>query len=530
MRVMKNIRKVENHINNMTKTVVTGLSLSLLLSVNSGLTLLANACEQHKNSAQGDVAKASTAVSEAWRKKPPTLPEPRSFHLPTIEKYTLDNGLKVELVQDKRVPFVTVALGFRVGKDFDPQNKKGLSGLTGDMLTEGTDKKSSKQIAEAVDFIGGSIGANCDYDFTTISGSSLSNYQDRLFGLMSDVLLHPSFPQDELNLKKTNLLQELAVKRSEPEFLLNERFQSVLYGKHPYATLMPSASDIKNIERADLVKFHQEHFSPDNSILLVLGDFQNDKIKALVEKSFGSQVWKKEKLEQAEKEPMPEYSGRKIFLVDRPGSVQTALKLGNRSFKRSDSDYYSALVAGQILGGSSHSRLFNNIRENKGYTYGAYSRFSARKDPGTFSAFADVRTEVTAPSVQEFLYELDKIRNLKVSDEELKAAKAYLVGSFQLGLETQSGLAQRLLEQQLYDLPDDYLEKFSQNVMAVNADDVRRVAHKYIDMDNLTIVAVGDASKIKKELEYFAPIEVYNVDGKMVEHGDSKTDKSISSR
>src|SRR5205814_7614883 len=174
-----------------------------------------------------------------------------------------------------------------------------------------------------------------------------------------------------------------------------------------------------------------------------------------------------------------------IYLVDRPGSVQSSLKLGNLAIQKNDPDYFPMLVMNQILGGAAHSRLFLNIREQKGYTYGAYSNFDARKQPGAFAAEAEVRTEVAGPSIKEFLYELNRMRDDKVTDKELADAKAYLCGSYQLGLETQSGLAQRLLEGQLYDLPPDYLEKYTAKVMAVNVDDVRRVAQKWMNTPDL---------------------------------------------
>jgi predicted Zn-dependent peptidase len=195
--------------------------------------------------------------------------------------------------------------------------------------------------------------------------------------------------------------------------------------------------------------------------------------------------------------------------------VQSTIRIGNSSIERLDPDYFPMLVANQILGGAAQARLFLNIREQKGYTYGAYSALHARRHPGAFAASSDVRTEVTAPAVEEFLYELDRLRNVKASDKELKDAKNYLCGSFQLGLETQSALAQRLLDVNMYDLPDNYLETYADKVMAISADDVRRVARKMVDEDNLVITVVGDAAKIKHDLEYFAPVEVYDTSGKV---------------
>ena len=189
--------------------------------------------------------------------------------------------------------------------------------------------------------------------------------------------------------------------------------------------------------------------------------------------------------------------------------------MGNLSIRRDDPDYYAMLVANQILGGTAHARLFMNIREDKGYTYGAYSRLAPRREPGAFFAKAEVRTEVTNPSLLEFIYELTKMRTTRVKPEELNSAKNYLAGSFQLGLETQAGIAQRLLEANIYNLSDDYLEKYADKIMAVNEDDVQKAAQKLINENNLVICVVGDAGKIKSELSLFAPVAVYDTDGKL---------------
>ncbi len=454
----------------------------------------------------------TTTTNETWRKTPPTLPAPRPFKMAPVTSYKLDNGLQVELVPDHRFPFVTVSLGIKAGSCYESPDKLGLADITADMLTEGTSTKKSREIADEIDFIGGGMKASSDYDFTLLSGSALSKYTDRLFNLMSDVLLHPSFPEDELQLKKTNLLQELAMKRSEPDFLVEERFNRVVFGNHPYAVVAPTPKTVQAINRKDLQDFHSRFYLPNESVLIVVGDFDEQKLREVINSHFNSD-WKTGHLPIAQLPNAPQQHGRHIYLVDRPGSVQSSIHLGNVAIKKTDPDYFPMLVTNEILGGATQARLFLNIREQKGYTYGAYSEMAARREPGSFSAEAEVRTEVTAPSLEEFLYELDRIRNVRVTDKELKDAKNYIVGSFQLGLETQSGLAQRLLEAKLYDLPSDYLEKYTEKVMAVNADDVRRVARRLIDIDNIVIAVVGDAAKIKKELDYFGPVEVYDTSG-----------------
>jgi len=451
------------------------------------------------------------AADETWRAKPPTLPPPREFAMPAVKTYKLANGLKVQLVEDHRFPYITTYLGMKSGTIADTPEKLGVADMTADMLSEGTKTKKSKEIAEEIDFIGGSLRCVSDYDFTIMSGSSLSNYQDRLFALMKDVLLNPSFPEDELKLQKTNLIQALTIKRSNPDFLLEERFRKVVFGGHPYGVVAPKPDMIEKITQDDLKKFHQANFIPNDSILLVLGDFDGKKIESMVETTFGG--WQPGQRKDSELPAVASHKNRRIYLVDRPGSVQSALLLGNLGIKKKDPDYFATRVMNQILGGSAHSRLFLNIREQKGYTYGAYSNVNARVHPDAFSASANVRTEVTSPSVKEFIFELDRMRDANVTQEELDDAKNYIVGQYQLALETQSGLAQRLLEVGLFDMPDDYLESFSKKIMAVTPADVQRAAQKVIQSKDLVITVVGDAKKVKSGLESFGEIEVYDLNG-----------------
>jgi len=458
-------------------------------------------------------ATPSQIPAETWRKNAPKVPPPREFKLPTPQVYTLDNGLKVELVEDHRFPFITLELGIKCGSTIEPREKLGLADMTSDMLLEGTKTRTSKQISEDVDFIGGGIRAGSDYDYSMLLASSLSKYTDRMFDVFCDVLLNPTFPEDELTLKKTNLVEELAMRRAQPGFLVGERFAKVVFGTHPYSEVAPTPTTVKAITRDDLEKFHHNNFIPNNSILVVVGDFDSAKLKDLIASKFGK--WQAGSVTSAQEPQLPIQHGRHIYLVNRPGSAQSSIRIGNTSISRKDPNFFPMLVANQILGGAAQARLFLNIREQKGYTYGAYSHVDARKEPGAFAALADVRTEVTAPSLEEFFYELDRLRNVKPSAKELNDAKNYLAGSFQLSLETQAGLAQKLLDASLYELPDDYLQTYADKVMAVNADDVRKIARKMIDYDNLVIAVVGDAAKIEKDLEYFGPVDVYDTKGKL---------------
>lgn len=501
------------------------LPTNLLKKLSSALVAFMFVCPAPEAIAQTGVVFQQSSfpgqASEAWRKKPPVMPPPRPFKFPQVDAYRLPNGLTVQLVEDHRVPFITMSLGFKAGSSLEPAEMLGLAGLTASMLTEGTQSKTSKQIADEVDFIGGALNAAYDYDNSLISGSALSKYSDRLLNVLADVVLRPVFPQAELDLKKTNLIQDLIIKRSEPDFLLEERFAKVTFGNHPYSVIAPTKETVERITRQDLKDFHDRQYLPNNAYLVVVGDFDSSKLKNEIAAKFDE--WKSGSATIVKQPEVPVQRGRKIYLVDRPGSVQSSIKLGNISIKKTDPDYFPMVVANQILGGGGNARLFLNIREQKGYTYGAYSAVGARRQPGAFGAEAEVRTDVTAPALEEFLYEISRMRNLKVSDKELADAKAFLAGSFQLGLETQSGLAQRLLEEKLYDLPDNYLETYIDKLLAVSVDDVRRVARKHIDEENLVIAVVGDAKKIKPDLEYFAAVDVYDTAGKL-----SKESKAAS--
>lgn len=440
------------------------------------------------------------------------LPKPLSYKLP--------NGMSVALLEDHRVPFVTFQLGIRVGDVNDPKDVAGLASMTADMLQQGTAKRTSKQIAEEIEKIGGGMAASADADFTVVSGSALSDQTDLFFDILSDVVLNPSFPEDELKLQKTNLIQALGIKRTDPDFLGNERFNKVVFGEHPYSVIAPSPQSVERITREGVIKFHKEHYLPNVSTLVVVGDFDTEQMKKLIATKFGD--WKAGDSATTAFQNPPNQAGTKIYLVDRPGSVQSTVKIGNIGIKKNDPDYFKVMVANQILGGSANSRLFLNIRENKGYTYGAYSGFLPRRESGEFAASASVRTPVTAPSLLEFLYELNRIRTIPVTKEELETAKKYLIGNFQVGFETQGAVASRLLDQKLYDLPDDYLATYTSKIDAVTADDVRKVAHNHINYNNLVITVVGDAKAVKPELELFFPVEVYDTNGKLVRSDDKK--------
>ncbi len=497
---------MSNPATNLKRNFISMLALILLTSNPLGAFAAVNSQDSTGTASNNDKL-------EAFRKNPPNLPPPRPFQLPKVTNFKLANDLDVYMVENHKVPYITALLGFKTGKVSDPSEKLGLAELTSDMLTEGAGKLNSKELASQIDFIGGSIYSQAGPDFTLVNAQSLSKYTPKLFSLLSSVVIDPSFPEDELALKKTNIIQELELKRAEPSFLAKERFNKVLYGNHPYANVAPKPETIKRISKLDLETFHKKNYLPNNATLVVVGDFDPAKMKEILKENF-EKPWPKAphtaKHDIAVNSPK---HNKEIFLIDRAGSVQSNIYLGNIGIKRNDKDYFPFIVANEILGGSSRSRLFLNIREQKGYTYGAYSRLNTNKMAGDFVCTAEVRNNVTGPSLEEFLYELDKIRNVAVSPKELKEAQNHLAGTYQLSVESQLGLASRLIDAKLNELPVDYLTTYANNIMQVTPAQIQEVMRKYINLNSIDIVVVGDKNQILNQLEPFAPVVVFDTNG-----------------
>ena len=450
--------------------------------------------------------------TEDFRKNAPAPLAPRSINLPTPSETVLPNGLKVVVIEDRRLPIVSFRLGFRSGSAFDPQEMPGLGGFVASMLTEGTKTRTSKQIAEEVEKIGGSLGANTGADNTIIAASALSNYSTNILSLMADVTLNPSFPEDELALNIQNTLQNLEFQRSDPSFLAHERAAAVIYGEHPYSRISATPESVINMTQDKLVAYHRERFVPNNAVFIVVGDVDREELLQNIEQLFGD--WKQASVQTGDFPAPPTRNERAVYVVDRPGSAQSNIILANIALDRHNPDYFPVLVMNQVLGGGASSRLFMNLREEKGYTYGAYSSFDMRRMTGTFEATAEVRSDVTGASLEEFFTELEKIRSESVPAEELQDIKNYLTGVFPLKLETQEGLTNQIVAVQMYDLPPDYLATYREKINEVTAEDVQRVAREYIKPDKMAVIIVGDASAIKEQITPYAEkIEFFDASG-----------------
>lgn len=447
------------------------------------------------------------------RTKVPASLSPVPFEITPPVKATLSNGLRLVIVESERIPFVSYRLAFFSGDANDPDGRPGVTSAMTSLMMEGTENYSSRDLAEKIERLGASLSVSSSDDFTIVSASALSAYTNDIIEMMAEVVLRPTFPDNEVDLYKRNTLEHLKFQRSQPSFLVNEQLARILYGKHPYAITAPSPEDVEKLEAGELARLRQARCIPNNAVLVVVGDMNAEEIVSDLEKHFSD--WAAGEAPVTFDPPPPVRTGRTITIVDRPGSAQSNIVISDIAAKRSDPDYFPVIVMNQILGAGASSRVFMNLREEKGYTYGAYTRFDMKKLSGDFEATAEVRTAVTGDSLKEFFYELERIRTEPVSEEELRDAKAYLTGVFPIRAETQEGLTGLILNQQLYSLPDDFLETYRDNVNAVTITEVQRVAEKYVKPATSAIVIVGDASEMLSQLDgYASSFEVFDTDGK----------------
>ena len=464
---------------------------------------------------------AETPPSKVERKnRAPAAREMLRVKIPKPTEAKLKNGLTVLILEDRRSPSVTVQLNIGgAGALFEPAALAGLAGTAAQMLREGNRSRTSIQIAEEVDRLGATLGAGSSFGSpdAVLSASGLSDNFDAWFGLAVEILLDPSFPVDELEKLKQRQRAQLRQQRAAANFLVNERFSRAVYGEHPAATVSATPESIDAITREALVAWHRERYRPQNAILGIAGDVRAADLIGKLEKWLAG--WQRSDLAEVWPRNPAAAGARKIFLVDRPGSVQTTVALGNIAIDRRSPDYLPMVVMNHVIGGGAAGRLFLNLREEKGYTYGVYSNFTALRYPGPWQAGGNMRTEVTAGALAEFFNEIRRIREEKVPAAELAASKRAIAARFALSLEQPAAILGLAIARKQYDLAADYWDSYPAKIMAVSADEVQRVALKYLSPDAMQLVAVGDASKLKGVLAQYGAVEVYDEAGRPVRAG-----------
>ena len=436
--------------------------------------------------------------------------------LPRPIETVLPNGINLMILEDHRVPLITVQFDIDgAGPMYEPAAQPGLAGAAAGLLTEGTKTRTSKQIAEQIDSLGASLTTFAGFGSgsAVVTASGLSDTFEQWFALTADVLLHPSFPADELAQYQARTKPALLQQRSQPGFLANQTMSRALYGTYPAAVVSTTPESLDSLTPAMLADWHDQHYAPQNTILAISGDVYAQTLIPKLRQWLAE--WPRSKAAVHFAAGPPPASKEKIFLVDRPGSVQTTLLMGNLAIDRTNPDYPPLVVMNEVLGAGSASRLFLNLREEKGYTYGVYSNLIARKYAGPWTAGGNLRTEVTDGAMTEFLRELNRIRDEKVPDDELDAARRSVVARFALSLESPQQLIGYAITRKAYNFPADYWDKYPAQIAAIKADDVQRVARKYINPASMQVVAVGDAGKIKTILEKYGPVEIVDASAKI---------------
>ncbi|MDQ1524755.1 MAG: zinc protease, partial [Pyrinomonadaceae bacterium] len=439
------------------------------------------------------------AASAAVLPKPG--PEPRLV-LPKVERHRLSNGLEVFLVRHSELPVVNMNLIIRSGAAADPENLPGAASLTADLLDEGTKTRNALDISNALASVGARMSVSAGWDSTNAELLTLTRHLDRALEVYADVLLNPAFPEADLKRLRGSRLASLQQQRDNADAIAGVVYSSILYGsKHPYGRpLSGNEASLNAITDADVRRFYETYYRPNNAALIVAGDVTAATLLPKLERAFAA--WKPAQVPASDVSATPPARERAgIYLVDKPGAAQSVIQIGQVGVARSTPDYFPLLVLNSMLGGQFVSRINLNLREDKGYTYGARSGFDYRRGAGPFSASGGVFTNVTKESVSEFLKELRGIRGeIPVTERELEYAKQGILRGFPRGFETPDQIAGRLATVVLYNLPDDYFNSYSARVRAVTLADITRVANRYLDPSRMAILVVGDRKAIEPGL------------------------------
>jgi len=456
-----------------------------------------------------------SAPAAAQRKEQPPAPAPlRPVEFPAFHERTLKNGVQVIIVENHEQPVVSVNLQLRSGAKHDPAGKAGVASLTASLLDKGTTTRSAEEIAESIDFVGASLSASAGDDAISVSTSVLTEFLDTALVLLSDIVRNPTFPESELETERQRAISGLQASLGQPQYLAERQFFREIYGDHPYGA-MPSPESVRAITRDDLAAFHAAHFRPGNALFVVAGDVRPDDVVQRLERHFGD--WQGAAPAKASPPAPAERSAREVVFVHKPGAVQAVIRIGHLLPPAAHRDWVALDVARQILGGGTTGWLFQTLRQEKGYTYGAYANFAQRLEPGYFQASAEVRNEVVDSTLAEFFRLIEKLRARDFSDADLATAKDFMTGSFPLQIETPQQVAGQIANARLLGLPNDHVATYRDKVAAIAAADVRNAAQAHIRPDRAVVVVVGDATQILDKVSGYGPVHLLDADGNVLD-------------
>ena len=449
-------------------------------------------------SGRARVAGAQARVE--WPRDNPPRPLPaRPVTFPPYEIRKLANGMQVVLVSQNEQPVVSVRMIVRAGAAYDPKGKYGLAMMTATLLDQGAGTKSAEQIAETIDFIGGVLGTGAGTDLSFVNAIVMKDSYDIALNLMADVVQRPTFAPEEIERQRQQAMSALKVAAEDPDSVADRVINRLIYGFHPYG--MPgagTAESLASITRADFVDFHKKYFVPNNALIAVVGDITPDEAMKGLEKYFGA--WKPAEVPPVNMTDPPDAT-RRVIVVDKKGSVQTEIRVGQIAIPRKHQDYEAIDQAVKILGGEGANRLQQVLRSQKQLTYGASADLDTFKYSGAVIAETDTQTANTAEALRVTVDEFSRLQRERVSDGELEGAQDYLVGHFPLTIEVPDAIATQVLNQLFYDLPVDELPKYRERILKVTPDEIQRVARWFVRPSQLSIVLVGDADRFVNDLK-----------------------------
>jgi zinc protease len=461
---------------------------------------------------------AQPAEPQAASTTPPPLADPKPLTLPQVIERRLDNGLRILIVEHHELPIADFVMVVKSGTEEDPPHREGLASLTAATMDEGTRTRNALQIADQIGFLGIQLTTASGWDASRITLHTPTAQLDSALALFADVVRNPSFATKELERLRKERLTAILQQRDRGPVIADLAFSSILYGEdHPYGRAQQGTEpSVKAITRADVQRFYNTHYRPNNAVLLVVGDVDANDVVVRANRLFGS--WQKGTIPPSRvTASKPGTGATTVYLIDKPGAPQSSFRIGSIGVARATQDFFPLQVMNTILGGAFTSRLNNNLRETKGYTYGAGSNFDMRQAEGPFTARAEIVREKSDSALVEFFKELRNIRQT-VPGDELNKAKRYLQLGLPAQFETTSDIAFRLAPLAIYDLPLDYFNNYAQQIGAVSAADVQRVAQQYVRPDNFSVVIVGDLKTIEQGIRavQIGKVEVRDMSGRPI--------------
>ncbi|CAN5852411.1 hypothetical protein BH23GEM6_BH23GEM6_27280 [soil metagenome] len=464
------------------------------------------------------VNEGSSGVSDRVDRSRAPEPGPlRPFHFPEVQRSDLPNGIPLFFAATPGLPVVSVSVLLEAGGIHEPEEEAGLSVLTNSLLESGAGERSGAQIAEKIESLGIQLSVGSSWDFAHLDVTGIRSSISSAFEVVGDLIREPTFPGSEVERLRGEQLASILQRRAEPRGLANEIASRFIFsGETPFSRpLSGTRRTVEKLSREEVTSFYSQRFTPQGSAVVVAGEIELAEALDLASSRLGD--WSRPASRPPAKMAAPRSTNAMVVIVDRPGSVQSEIRVGHLGVDRSAPDYFPILVMNAILGGAFSSRLNLNLRERHGFTYGVSSSFIMRRQPGPFLVSTAVQTEVTAAALGEILHEIRSIREGPVSDAEIGDASAYLAGTFPLALQTTSGVASRLAEIAAYGLPLDYFEDYRDRLLAVDVEGVLRAARDRLHAESAAIVIVGDASKIQSSIEALGAGEIQILDAKAEE-------------